>query len=418
MPNAQITATTCPRCQNRLVTDISREPWCPGCRWNLAAVEPDAPRRLGPLRRLGRRVALRLTLRTFDRLRASGKLPPRSGTRHLLAGISALLLLSTLLLGAAGVWLTVYDFPSPRIIPGVVCLAVAAVLMPRGGRLDPSWEHVDAETAPTLHALVKRVGEASGVRMPHLTVLSSDFSAGAGVFGLLRPRRVLVIGVPLWMSLTAQERVALLGHELGHFRNGDVRHSLASQLALTTFARLADVTTPSWRPGIHPSLLDRLVYLMMIPIHVSMVLMQTAILAIASREQQNAEYRADAEAARLAGKPAMAGLATKLVLGEGIVTITGAKARAREFSPEHVLPVVAEALARHAPRAADHRLRTVRTESDLFASHPPSGLRAELAEALPLSAAVIGCSTAESDRIDAELAKTYERMRKAVANGW
>jgi Zn-dependent protease with chaperone function len=218
------------------------------------------------------------------------------------------------------------------------------------------------------------------------------------------------------MSLTAPERVALLGHELGHFRNGDLRRGLATLPALTTFARLADMTTPSWRPGVYPSMLDRCVYALMIPIHLSMVLAQTAILSLASQEAQNAEYRADAEAARIAGKDAMTGLATKLVLGKGILTIAGAKARAREFSPERILPVVREAVERHTPRAADHRLRTVRTESHLFMSHPPSGLRAELVDALPVGAAEVTCSEAESARIDADLSPSYDKLRRAVAH--
>ena len=45
-------------------------------------------------------------------------------------------------------------------------------------------------------------------------------------------------------SLTAGERVALLGHELGHFVNGDPRRGLLTQPALTMLASAADLFRP------------------------------------------------------------------------------------------------------------------------------------------------------------------------------
>ncbi|WP_328822533.1 M48 family metalloprotease [Micromonospora rubida] len=58
-----------------------------------------------------------------------------------------------------------------------------------------------------------------------------------------RRRRVLCLGLPLWGSLPAQERVALLGHELGHFVNGDPRRSLLTP-AFTMLGAAADLLRP------------------------------------------------------------------------------------------------------------------------------------------------------------------------------
>ncbi|HEY7296021.1 MAG TPA: M48 family metalloprotease [Dehalococcoidia bacterium] len=47
--------------------------------------------------------------------------------------------------------------------------------------------------------------------------------ASNAAFGRMgwRRRRVLLLGQPLPLTLDSQERVALLGHELGHGVNGD-----------------------------------------------------------------------------------------------------------------------------------------------------------------------------------------------------
>lgn len=75
-------------------------------------------------------------------------------------------------------------------------------------------------------------------------LLGAEWNASAATVGLRRTR-VLMIGLPLFLCLRPQERVALLGHEMGHFADGDLRTSLLTRPALETFGILADLFYPS-----------------------------------------------------------------------------------------------------------------------------------------------------------------------------
>ncbi|MFF5084915.1 hypothetical protein ACFY36_48410 [Actinoplanes sp. NPDC000266] len=58
--------------------------------------------------------------------------------------------------------------------------------------------------------------------------------------------------------------------------------------------------------------------------------------------------------------------------------------------------------------------RTHRAEASLYASHPPSGLRAEMLRRRPQLAAEVVLTEAESARIDAEPAPHVTRVRLAL----
>ncbi|MEV0650855.1 M48 family metalloprotease [Phytomonospora sp. NPDC050363] len=403
----------CPDCQARLVTDLSEAPWCPVCLWNLAAFEPaDDPHILD---RLSRRIAYRDTIATFERLRMTVGVPEVSRSRYLLTAISAVLLLATVGLAGLGVWLCLRSFPNWWIVPGAFCLAVAWAMRPRSNKLDEYAQVVEASAAPTLHALIDRVAAAAGTPRPQVVVTDPSFNTASGVVGLFRRRRVLAIGTALWIGLEPQERVALLAHEFGHFSNENPHRRLGARPALTVLYALADMTRPQFRPGVHPSPLDRVAYLLLSPLHKLLELADIGVYAIAMRESQRAEYRADAVAARIAGRDGMAALMEKGVNGESLVTVVTSKARAREFTPEKVRPAVREAMARLAPRSAHRRQLTIRAEMSLFASHPPTGLRVRLIEEAAGAAAQVACPEAESARIDMELAGVYEKARRDVA---
>ena len=405
----------CPDCRALLVTDLSEIPWCPACRWNLATLEP-GDGRPGLLARLDHRIAYRDSLATFERLRTSGGTPPASRSRWLLTLISALLLTATLALAGLGVWLCVRDFPSWWALPGLLCLAVAWYMRPRSHGVDAAAHLVEKQDAPTLHGLVERVANAAGTPLPHIIMVDAEYNASAGIAGLLRRRRVLTLGTPDWIGLSPQERVATLAHELGHFANGDPRRSLTSQPAVTVFSALASLTEPMFRPGVYPTMTDRIAYGLLIPVHKLMVMAHLGTMAVALREAQRAEYRADAIAARIAGRDATVRMLDLLVHRDSLVTVTASKARAQDFTPQGVRAAVAETMTRQAPRAAEHRQHTLRTETRLLQTHPPTGLRAQLVAEMPIGAAEVTCSEAESARIDGELAGLYGKTRRDVAH--
>ena len=156
-----------------------------------------------------------------------------------------LLVVGVLALAGLGCWLLfAYPFPNVAVVFGVALVGLAVVLRPRVGRLDADLEVLDPRRAPELHALVAEVAAAVGAPVPQVIGVDGSFNAYSTSVGLRR-QRVLCLGLPLWGALDGAQRVALIGHELAHFVNGDVRRLLVTQPALTMLGNAADLFRPS-----------------------------------------------------------------------------------------------------------------------------------------------------------------------------
>lgn len=111
---------------------------------------------------------------------------------------------------------------------GAAALLVAWNLRPRRGlpwRRAPGPPSLARDEAPALHALVAEVAVRAGVAPPDELRLSARANASIGEerwrFGLARAR-VMELGLPLFALLDRAELGAVIAHELGHARGGDV----------------------------------------------------------------------------------------------------------------------------------------------------------------------------------------------------
>ncbi len=321
-------------------------------------------------------------------------------------------------LAAAGVWLVLFDFPNFTIILGLLLLGIAAVLAPRFGRLGADGDRISRDEAPTLFGLVDRVAAAAGTGAPNVIELSADINASASAVGLRR-RRVLHLGLALWGPLSAQQRVALLGHELGHFANGDVRRLVLTQPALTTLGGLADLFMPD--PGLRSYDLvavgERLANAFLRIVAAVFWALHLVVTAVALRDFQRAEYFADQIAVRVAGTQAATELSDLLVWSQPAGDAVAVRARAGETEQGWRM-AVGELRSRMAPRQNRLRQLSVRHEVSLLATHPPSGMRAWLVEAAPWRDPALVLGDAENERIDTELSKYYQRYRRDIAHNW
>lgn len=412
----------CPSCAAPLVTENSTIPWCGDCEWNLDAFEPDDGATIGwpLLDRWSHRTGFRRNARLFTEL--AGQQPGArrwSVARVVLLAASAALLLAISGLAWLGVVLIRASFPNPvLILVGVLLIALAVLLRPRFGRFTGDYDEMTEQTAPTLFVLVRRVADGIGAPVPHRIVVDGAFNASAAAYGL-RQRRVLSVGLPLWAVLDPQERVALVGHELGHFVNGDPVRGLFAQLAWRTFGQLGSVLAP--RRGGYSSggdleeaaqtLARPLLWLasrVALGVHL-------ALLSVAMRDSQRAEYAADAAAAGVAGSAAVVRLTDDLArLTTIAAAVRTAEVTARSTEGEHAGVARWRAAAERVRTAQATRLplqrqRSLRLNAHLLTSHPPAGLRARLTETRPAVPATVVLSQEESDRIDAELARRYDR---------
>ncbi|NUR70837.1 MAG: M48 family metalloprotease [Hamadaea sp.] len=437
-PSSELTAadvetTLCPKCSSRLVTEYAAVPWCERCEWNLDAFTPESP--LGRVdrfvARLDHNLGYKLSTSLYQQL--VGKTIQRPGVSPAYFGllaISAVVLVISVGMAALGVYLVV-AWPFLMKAVGLLLIGVAILFRPQVGSVRKLLREVDPLTeaeAPALFGLIRRVAAAVGAPMPHYLAVDADFNAFAGVVGITR-RRVMCLGLPYLAIRRPQERVALIGHELGHFVNGDNHRSLAAQPALIAFATAADLIDPA---GMLQSLRDAarssgflalvipialLIAPLMYAVRWLLLLAHLGVNVIGARESQRAEYYADDLAAQAAGSTAATASRDITLNAQGMVTVIGARARSREGAAGWRAGVE-EARAGQAERLGRLRQWSLRREASIFASHPPSGLRVRMIQAAPHRDPAVVLTEAESAAIDAELAKYEERYRREIAQSW
>ncbi|MDQ1644197.1 MAG: heat shock protein HtpX, partial [Cryptosporangiaceae bacterium] len=287
----------CPECQSALRERADVHPWCPECGWQEAGVPG------GLIARRAARVARRLALREFAALRGRPvDKPGRNAVRIGAYALAGLVHLGIFAVFGAGVWVISTSYPWPVGIGfGALLMLVAVLLRPRLGKPDPCARELTPDRHPALFRLVNKVAAELGAPAPHRILVNDRCNAYYAVLGLRR-RRILTIGAPLWMILPPQQRVALVGHELGHGINGDSRHGLVVGSALRAIVVLRDGLQA--RGGSRHGLLVRAgAQLGEVAQAIGFALVTSVgyVLALlVARSSQRAEYLADELAARVA----------------------------------------------------------------------------------------------------------------------
>lgn len=396
-------------------------PWCPDCEWNLDAYDPGcrAPEfGWGWVDRRTHRIAARLNRRQYADLVGRPLESAGPGTAGVVTATASLLLtVGVLALAGLGCWLLfAYPFPNLAVFPGAVLVVLAVVLRPRFGRLGTDLEVLDRSHAPELHALVAEVAAAVGAPVPQVIGVDDSFNAYSTSVGLRR-QRVLCLGLPLWGALDGAQRVALIGHELAHFVNGDVRRLLVTQPALTMLGDAADLFRPSPadRAGglleMVGEALGRAVswVLSRLLFGVHLLLVWTAL-----RDSQRAEYLADELAARTAGSTGARDLLDVLLSGDSVALVVRQASRAGQ-GPRQWRSGVAQARTAAAGRMPLVRQLSVREQASLFASHPPAGLRHRMLAARATHEPAVTLDESRMERLDAELTRHFDRVARIVA---
>jgi Zn-dependent protease with chaperone function len=292
---------------------------------------------------------------------------------------------------------------------GLLLVGIAYVMRPRFARLDNPV--VSRESQPALYGLVARV--TSELRSPPIDaiVLDHEFNASFGQYGLNR-RRILFLGLPLFMTLGPQERVALLGHEIGHGVNRDPARGFLIGGAILALAELYDVLMPD---ALLPSE-EGLWGILRLPFRLAMALLAGVALAgafvlsaLMFRDSQRAEYRADALGARLAGTAATLSTLEKLHFAPSVERMTWVG------ETRDILEAIRRKLASAPPRELERIRRAERLEgSRLDYMHPPTSYRVDLLASRPVAVASLVLPAGESDRIDQQLQSEHARIQQRI----
>ncbi|MFI8825596.1 M48 family metalloprotease [Streptomyces sp. NPDC053431] len=424
----------CPACGERIPVDSRFVVWCAECGWNAD------PGGRGPgsggsrIDRLRRTLAHRYGEQLFadlgrDPATAAGSLPASpsgsAGAPGLLATALALFVHGiTVALVVLGLQLLVGGWGEgfqPAL--GALLLALAFTLRPRFGSLAkirngaPVLERSDA---PQLFALLDEVAGAVGTRGVDVVLLDADANASVRTYGL-RQRRALGLGLSLWAVLDRQERVALLGHEFGHYAHGDTRHGVLVGSALRSLGTWQYMLAPNRGDTLMDQLANLLTALPRLAVHGMILLLDQATL----RVSQRAEYLADASAARAAGVDGAAGLLDRLLVTGSAETVlqretVAARTRigrtARREDPAEGLWDRVAAHVAAVPEREYERLRRVAElrGHSVDATHPPTHLRRRLVSRGEHRPAGVVLDAARSVAVDAELAEPARTVAREV----
>ncbi|MFC8428825.1 M48 family metallopeptidase [Streptomyces sp. NPDC057253] len=415
--------SSCPQCGVEIRADRRFTTWCAACDWN---VDPQGPggRKRG-LEGVRRRIAQRYGGRLFDELSAGGGDRARGRTvSGLLAYAIALAVHGlTLVLAVIGLLGLIRGWGGLGMAFGLFLLALAWSLRPRLNRLSDHDRVLLRGDAPELYALVDEVAAAMGTRSVDAVVVDLDANAGVTHLGLRK--RLLTLGLPLWEVLSPQQRIALLGHELGHFTHGDTRHGMV----VGTACRSLSTWLYYVQPTPNPNVIQAITNLACVPPR----LLITGVLALldllTARASQRGEYLADAAAARTGSTEGAVGLMDRLMVTDSIVTTLHRETNSRRLRGsgrvgQQSADGLWEALAAHldsVPESEFERQRRVGAlrGHSVDATHPPTHLRRRLLlSGTPVSAAVTA-DTDRTERIAGELADVRAKLaREVVRDGY
>ncbi|MFG2218941.1 hypothetical protein ACIOZL_20130 [Streptomyces sp. NPDC087769] len=398
----------CPRCDAVLTAPDDRfSTWCAACDWNVDPLGPAGVPR-GRARELARHEGV------FRRTEADGPdaSPPGAAVYGALV-LATAVNLATAALVVTGAWLLVTGTLPQRVL-GAVELLVTVLLFPRPAR--PPKYTADRATAPALHAIVGRICAELGTRPPESIAFDAGYGAHWAAVGRRR-RRVLVLGLPLWETLTTDQRLALLVRELAHAadegrprarwirsalesltgwedllrpdpaRSGpapDPRHSLASGGRASNIAHVGEMLA---RPLL--GLLAQGAHLL------------HALLRRLDGRCVDQAYRADRTAARIATAAAAEGLLRALLLAEPAGLALERLAR----RGDDLWEALRDYLASVPDSERARRLRLSELRGDASGSgQPPTCWRIRFVRTLPRTEPAVTVTGAEARTIGLELA--------------
>ncbi|WP_162251538.1 MULTISPECIES: M48 family metallopeptidase [unclassified Nocardioides] len=362
--------------------------------------------------RLDARVAEALDMRLVDRV-STGK--STGFARALAFALVTPVHLVSLALAVGGTVLLVrgdgwWQWLMAAVILGVAWLTRPHILF----AADPDSVLVDPERAPGITTLVAQVAQLLGTRPPTEIRIDSEFNAYVAPRGLRG--RQLVLGAPLWVALGPQERVALLGHEIGHLAHGDLMSSRYVASARQTLLRWVDLLDPDGTE-VFENDTPVLVRALMAPPRWAVLGYLRLLGSVNSTASRRQELYADLAAAMAAGTTAAIADHEISLLAEGIDVIAN-RAAVDSTRPHLGDAIIARVAAYDASQRAAARRAAADDRRSVDNSHPPTVDRLRLVESVDPFTASIVLEAAQSRRIDRELAPALDRAFKRLGDSY
>jgi hypothetical protein len=319
--------------------------------------------------------------------------------------------------GVAVVW---SGGPQPwPLFLAAVLLAVAVVMRPRLGSRPRRWPVLTRSDAPQLFGVTDDISKRLGARGVTWMCFNLEYNCGTRIVGFRR-RRLIVMGLPLWLVLSCPERVAVLAHEVAHDTNHDLAHGLVVGSALEVLASLRLLLRPPRRYSrasgsiftaleAFSSWIAVLVMRGLSEITYGVFLL---LLRYARRASPRAEYLADEQAARVAGVAATASSLDKMCLAGTSLRYLAAVARKEDSD---IWTYLRSEIGSVPPKEHERQRRLAkRAGHRVDETHPPTALRIEVLRRLPASDPLVVVSDEQAEAINRELARVQTSLADAI----
>lgn len=397
----------CPDCGKLVPVDPGFRPWCE-CGWNLDAREdPARPSLVSRVFRDATRREGDALLRELLHTGPRGGASPAGGWMLLVA--SSPVLLAWLLLPVAAVALAVRLPGDPFAWLGVVILCLLAWFLRPRTRRARAEATAPEDRYPTLHDLTREVCGRLSATPPARVEIDGEYRTAAARVGRSR-RRTLLLGLPMFAALAAEERVALLAHAIARFECRDRWRLRFPRAALGMLEGWCEVLTPSSLTAEHPD--EGLNGFLARTLLAGVALLPHACLRVLARLAwapfQRAEYEADLRGAEVAGTAPLVRLLGDLdeVCFEQALhrVVVGGSDRDVVAEYRHQL--------RHRPARELERLRRLadRAEPAPGSLQPPRGSRTRLLTEPPAHFPAVRLDPGRNAALDRELAAAIPRV--------
>jgi heat shock protein HtpX len=249
----------------------------------------------------------------------------------------------------------------------------------------------------------------------------SEYNAAITNIGWRR-RTTVFIGLPYFAVLSNQEKVAVLGHEIGHSVNGDPARGFFIGAAITSLS--------AWHAILYPDYIHDVtevegeggcfVLVARVPMRMLAGVVHgfAALLAqLLWRDSQRAEYHADILAAQVAGKaPEIASLEKSYLHPAFELTVQKVLMNNTPVSLLETFRSRTETIPR---REIERFMRADDiSEAQVDTTHPPTNFRLKLLESLPDIEPMVTLGDAEAERIAAEFAPFREEIEQQILDSY
>jgi heat shock protein HtpX len=377
---------SCPDCGHELPVNPGYVTWCEHCNWNIDADELRS-RRERLWTRMNEWIGSRRNHAVFEEVRgelaAGFQLTP---SRAIAYGLATMWYGFVIWM----VYITISTFIHTEtlgdFIIGIILASFTYMIVPRVYRLKEPI--LDRQQYPAIYKVVDEAAALLGASPIDGIVIDQGYNAAYTASGFQR-KKLLIIGLPLFASLSSEEKIAILAHEIGHHANRDITRSFFLGGVQRALGRLFIGLYPETDHSDVLAFLAKPLEWLRKGVAYLVLLLWYALGLAVWRDSQRAEYYADYTAASVAGTRSAASALKKLCYAPTFYKTLDTVAQYR-FT-ESLFDEFRGRIRSVPPREVERiRILTEIMENSIQRTHPPLRYRlAYMEEKVPGSLSVI-----------------------------